>query len=348
MSDRSRDSVREIEEREQRNIRITRTHKLVLDLLDKLRTSHNLDEQSKAKKIGSIIEGRDKERFWYLVYQNIQKGYEDVGKYSNQKKIDPTQMNTAVRMIEYAAERYDQEQEILKLRVDPLTRLPMRSEFVRNFIEITRNNSYTFFALAVIDVDHLHLVNEQSGHWGGDTYLVHVAEGLQDCVFAKDSVSIPFSQVYRSGQGGDEFYMLIASNNPDAKQGKQELKRLVQNALENATKNSKIDDILVDRRQIQTGLSCGVAFFDKSQKISFDALLNGADQAGFIAKMTTTTALEIRNKPQGPLLPEIREVYNQQSFPQRGQGRWGMTCVDYTVLTKDMLPVIDTTIQKLE
>ena len=345
MLDKSRELAREVAEREKTNIRIRKTRELIFKLLHQLQISSNSDEQERAKRFDFIIKERDTERFWYLVFQNIQKGYADVGKYFDKEKIDPPQLNTAIRAIEYAAGEYDKEQEIQKLKIDPLTNLPMRSEFVKDFHEMMKNSKDMVCMLIEVDVDGLKLVNDNAGHTGGDTYLVHVADGLQKSITHRDQSQIPFARVYRNGQSGDEFYILLTCNTTNIEQGKEMLRKLVQDSLTSAVDQSKQDDVPDNGDTIRTGLSCGVALFSPTQQLSFDPLLTCADQGGYLAKMTRANGHEVRNKPNKPLLPEIDMKYKANAFPPRGKGRWAVTYIDYTTLDSNTLPVVTMLVQ---
>lgn len=346
-----KDLTREIEERKKMRERITRTRKLIIKILEKLRSSSHAHERVQAERYDAIITERDSERFWYLVYQKIQVGYEEVGRHLEDIQSEATdlaQINTALTAITYATENYDHEKDILQLKIDPLTKLPIRSELVKDFDTIAGNKAYTFLALVVIDVDNLKPINDNHGHEGGNRYLVDVATGLQE-VISTNNASLPFARAYRSGPTGDEFFMLIASNHNNPEQGKHELIVLVQSALEKAsTVAAKIGDLTVNGKEIKTGLSCGVALFLPSQKPDFDLMLRVGDQGVFLAKMTATMANEVRNPPQGAFLPEIQAVYKEGKYPPRGEGRWAITSDDYTGMNDNKRPVIQTIVLKFE
>lgn len=347
----SRDPVRELEEREKIRISIRRARRLVIKILNTLHNSSNKVDQDQAEKYGAMIKWRDKDRFWYLVYQKIQKGYEDIGQpleHVRSRSADLAQINTAMRAIEYGVEQYDKENEIHNLKIDPLTGFPIRSEFVKDFKEITRDDSYTFFALVVIDTDNLKHVNDNYGHSGGDAYLRDVAVGLRKRISSKGYASPSFARVYRSGPTGDEFFILIASNAVNAQQSKQELLELVQSALADTSKQLDRDKFKINGSKIKTGLSCGVVLFPQSGESDFDTFFRTADQGAFLSKMTATTVENIRHKPEGRLLPNIQRAFDNQKFPKRNGGRWAMTYIDCTGSTADEQQVIKTVVQQAE
>lgn len=85
---------------------------------------------------------------------------------------------------------------------DPFTGLQNRSSFKKqlNFLcEIARRYQRPF-SLAVIDVDHLKLVNDRYGHAAGDQVITSVAEVMKK-VFRKADFLIRY--------GGDEFVVLL-------------------------------------------------------------------------------------------------------------------------------------------
>lgn len=85
---------------------------------------------------------------------------------------------------------------------DPLTPLPNRRAFVREFERAAAHVSRhaTPIAVMFVDMNRLKLVNDQHGHSAGDAALIHVATLLQKHVRATDIVA---------RIGGDEFGMVL-------------------------------------------------------------------------------------------------------------------------------------------
>lgn len=85
--------------------------------------------------------------------------------------------------------------------MDPLTGLPNRRELIERATEALKNRQGTpKLALAVIDLDHFKLINDQHGHQAGDAVLRDFAAVLQSHVRARDSIG---------RWGGEEFLALL-------------------------------------------------------------------------------------------------------------------------------------------
>ena len=86
---------------------------------------------------------------------------------------------------------------------DPLTGLPNRALFLDHLsLAISRESrdSSHQFAVLFIDLDRFKLINDSLGHQAGDQLLMEVAQRLQNCIRATDTVS---------RLGGDEFALLL-------------------------------------------------------------------------------------------------------------------------------------------
>ena len=89
-----------------------------------------------------------------------------------------------------------------ELRMDPLTGVCNRRSFddsLRTFIA-QHNRSGDTFALAMIDVDHFKLINDEHGHLHGDRVLQELAQYLRSSVRTVDVVA---------RYGGEEFVLLM-------------------------------------------------------------------------------------------------------------------------------------------
>jgi len=90
---------------------------------------------------------------------------------------------------------------------DKLTNLPNRTLFVDRLyqaIKRSKRHENEVFAVLFLDLDRFKVINDSLGHLAGDKMLVTIAERLESCVRAEDTVA---------RMGGDEFALLIASLN---------------------------------------------------------------------------------------------------------------------------------------
>jgi len=176
-------------------------------------------------------------------------------------------------------ERKAAEDNILQLaHYDTLTGLPNRLLFhdrLQQLIEHAENNRQ-YLVLLFLDLDRFKHVNDSVGHAGGDVLLREVAERLQYCVRASESVC---------RMGGDEFAVLLADI------GSEE--QLVEAAVQAAR---KIIDMLsrpyvIEGRELFVSVSIGIAAWPRDGG-SVDYLLRHADIAMYHAKARGGSAFE--------------------------------------------------------
>lgn len=107
------------------------------------------------------------------------------------------------RALRYAVERKSIEKRLAYLaQYDPLTDLPNRILFRERLGRATKRAARTErpTALMLLDLDHFKDINDSLGHDFGDRLLQAVAERLQRCVRANDTIA---------RLGGDEFTVII-------------------------------------------------------------------------------------------------------------------------------------------
>ena len=92
---------------------------------------------------------------------------------------------------------------------DPLTGLPIRSDFLEHARRALAAERPTGWATVVfaIDLDHFHRVNDEHGHDGGDRVLVTVADRLHTLLRRHDTIVGGASAITRLG--GDEFLLMF-------------------------------------------------------------------------------------------------------------------------------------------
>lgn len=104
------------------------------------------------------------------------------------------------------------------VRHDPLTGLPLRygieSDF--NLCQKDARRNHTLLYVAMIDVDHFKLINDNHGHPEGDMVLRHLAGTLKQCLRSNDPL-------YRFG--GEEFLWLMRCES--AEEAEQSAGRIV-------------------------------------------------------------------------------------------------------------------------
>lgn len=126
----------------------------------------------------------------------------------------PISMNLLRRQLKQLLRAKYQEEEVHYLAYyDCLTGLPNRAlmnEHLDYTLEECARNRTTF-ALMVIDIDNLKLINDSLGHFVGDAYLCKVAQRLNEYLRMSDlvarSVATQLQSVARFG--GDEFIVLL-------------------------------------------------------------------------------------------------------------------------------------------
>lgn len=96
------------------------------------------------------------------------------------------------------------EEERLRSRLDPLTRLPNRTAYLERLDQELQKRRHTdrSLSLAVCDIDHFKQVNDTYGHLAGDKALRLMASVLQDSLRNTDFVA---------RFGGEEFVVIMPS-----------------------------------------------------------------------------------------------------------------------------------------
>ena len=158
---------------------------------------------------------------------------------------------------------------------DVLTGLPNRRLLVdrlqRSLKTVARRPVHG--ALLIIDLDNFKDLNDTQGHDQGDELLVQVAQRLQGCVSATDTVA---------RFGGDEFVVLVEDLSTDAAQASAEA-ALVASCITTTLGKPYAMGPLGDTSYHSTP-SIGIALFGPHQPCSVDELLKHADLAMYQAK----------------------------------------------------------------
>ena len=152
---------------------------------------------------------------------------------------------------------------------DPLTNLPNRRQLFQRLNEMldaagTATRAETHIAVLFLDLDNFKTVNDTLGHDFGDRVLTEIGERLR--LIAGDNGLI-------ARLGGDEF-TLVFPYSGDPAEVERRAERLV---------GGFQRPLLIDRREVSVGVSCGVATYPDHGRDA-TSLLRAADVALFRAK----------------------------------------------------------------
>jgi diguanylate cyclase (GGDEF)-like protein/PAS domain S-box-containing protein len=157
---------------------------------------------------------------------------------------------------------------------DSLTGLPNRALFLERVrsAEAERPSPATPLAVLFIDLDNLKIVNDSSGHEGGDALLTAVADRLKDTTRQGDTVA---------RLGGDEFAVLLVGPEtaPDAP------------AIATRVLTVLTQPVLIQGRWLRPGVSIGVASSDSLGGAR--DLIRAADAAMYAAKRAGKGRIEV-------------------------------------------------------
>lgn len=141
--------------------------------------------------------------------------------------------------------------------IDPLTKLWNRRRLdlhIEKLVPVSRRSG-TPFSLVILDIDNFKEYNDANGHSAGDELLIKVADVLLDCSREQDLVV---------RYGGEEFIVILPQ--------------------------TRIRDAEVIARRIRktvkekTGVTISAGLAEYNNKISFDQLVQKADEALYTAK----------------------------------------------------------------
>jgi len=154
---------------------------------------------------------------------------------------------------------------------DPLTGLPNRRllhDRVQQLL-MTFERTPMGAALMFIDVDNFKDINDTLGHDAGDALLRQMAQRMQECIRAQDTLA---------RQGGDEFVVMLTDLSRSLDEAAQEARLVAQKLLKRLCLPYEVDD-----RVCQSSVSIGVALID-SHKPSREEVFKQADLAMYQAK----------------------------------------------------------------
>lgn len=168
---------------------------------------------------------------------------------------------------------------------DPLTGLPNRLLFVDRvgrLIKHSKRRKHHDFAALFMDLDGFKMINDSLGHLIGDQLLIGVANRLEKCLRATDTVARLGESFTVARLGGDEFTVLLEDlKEPD--DAKRAADRLMK-ALE--------APFYLGGKEVYTSLSIGIALGSPSYEHA-EEILRDADTAMYRAKSLGKARYEV-------------------------------------------------------
>jgi len=164
---------------------------------------------------------------------------------------------------------------------DGLTGIPNYRHFIEKLEEeVRRSRRYrTPFTLLLLDLDNFKEINDSHGHRHGDFVLKEVAQRLQQGLRETDLLA---------RYGGDEFVLLLTQTDLEGGQ------RVANQILERLRK-----PIVTDKDSHTIKASIGLVPFDGERPKTADDLIEGADNALYLAKESGGNRLFVANTETG-------------------------------------------------
>ena len=159
---------------------------------------------------------------------------------------------------------------------DPLTGLPNRLLFidrVGRLIKHTKRRKDQLFAVLFLDLDGFKMINDSMGHLIGDQLLLGVANRLETCLRATDTVARVGETFTVARLGGDEFTVLL-DDMKDPSDAKRAADRLMK---------ALSSPFLLGGKEVFTTVSIGIALSNPAYEQAED-ILRDADTAMYRAK----------------------------------------------------------------
>lgn len=186
---------------------------------------------------------------------------------------------------------------------DRLTNLPNRFFLLDRFasaLEYARRHS-SYVAVLFLDMDHFKRINDNLGHAAGDSLLQQVAQRLQGCMRANDTVA---------RHGGDEFSIVIGDlDDPENVLG---VLRKLHAAIERP--------VMIDSQEVYVTFSIGIALYPHDGS-EIEDLLRHADIAMYQAKSAGPNQyrfyapnMNVRGHELLALEADLRRALEQEEF----------------------------------
>ncbi len=174
------------------------------------------------------------------------------------------------RVNELISEQEETQQRMTHLAThDEITGLPNRYLFKQHLSKEIHSSNNESNAILFLDLDHFKNINDSQGHEVGDAVLIEIAKMLNLKVTSNDLLA---------RFGGDEFVILMKSQENDKIQAKQNATLLAQDII-----NSLTQVIQTEGKAFHLGVSIGIVMFPL-KNTNEELLLRFADTAMYEAK----------------------------------------------------------------
>jgi len=168
---------------------------------------------------------------------------------------------------------------------DPLTGLPNRLLFidrVGRLIKHAKRRKDQLFAVLFMDLDGFKMINDSMGHLIGDQLLLGVANRLEKCLRATDTVARLGETFTVARLGGDEFTVLL-DDIKDPSDAKRAADRLMK---------ALASPFILGGKEVFTSVSIGIALSNPAYEQAED-ILRDADTAMYRAKSLGKARYEV-------------------------------------------------------
>lgn len=213
------------------------------------------------------IRHRDGEFRWVLA-----RGMAVKGEYGQPHRI-------AGSLTDITRQKVNEDQLIHQALYDRLTGLPNRILFIERLdqaIKRSKRHEQPTFAILLLDLDRFKIVNDSLGHRVGDQMIIEIAQRLDNCLRAEDTIA---------RLGGDEFAILLSDLHDP-----YEIIQII-----NRIQREVNRPIFVEGKKVFTTCSIGVAIANPETE-SPEAMMRDADTAMYEAKAQGGDAYMIFDK----------------------------------------------------
>lgn len=201
------------------------------------------------------------------IVEGLASGAHDfIGKPFDKAELQ-ARLSVGRRMLEMQRKLIDAQQQLAyEATHDALTHLLNRRAVLKALQALVSKSmsEHSCMSVALVDIDHFKRINDSYGHPMGDEVLIRVAETMQTCLSADDSLG---------RFGGEEFLVAIDSDPEGAARLMEELR----------TKIAEIPFCLADQT-VNVTVSAGIASLSGDNSLRLDDLLAAADRALYQAK----------------------------------------------------------------
>jgi len=168
---------------------------------------------------------------------------------------------------------------------DPLTGLPNRLLFidrVGRLIKHKKRRKDHLFAVLFMDLDGFKMINDSMGHLIGDQLLLGVANRLEKCLRATDTVARLGETFTVARLGGDEFTVLL-DDIKDPSDAKRAADRMMK---------ALATPFILGGKEVFTSVSIGIALSNSAYELP-EEILRDADTAMYRAKSLGKARYEV-------------------------------------------------------